>query len=122
MGRHSLMKLLLDTHIWIWMVLEPTRLSRRVAHALDDVKNELWLSAISVWELLMLTQKRRLELDEDPVAGAQRTIELLKLREAPVTTDVAFETSRMVLARSDPSDRLIAASAKIFDLTLVNCR
>src|SRR5947209_19195771 len=38
MGRHSLMKLLLDTHIWIWMVLEPTRLSRRVAHALDDVK------------------------------------------------------------------------------------
>ena len=57
----------------------------------------------------MLTQKRRLELDEDPVAGAQRTIELLKLREAPVTTDVAFETSRMVLARSDPSDRLIAA-------------
>lgn len=113
------MKLLLDTHIWIWMTLEPTRLSRRVARALDNPENRLWLSPISVWELLMLSQKGRIELDEDPVAWAHRSIEQLQLQEAPLTFDVALESPALTLPQSDPSDRLIAASAKVFDLTLV---
>jgi PIN domain nuclease of toxin-antitoxin system len=113
------MKLLLDTHIWIWMVLEPTRLSRRVARALDDVENQLWLSPISIWELLMLTRKGRVQLDEDAVSWTRRTMQQLQLHEAPLTTEVALETSALSLAHSDPSDRLIAASAKVFDLTLV---
>jgi PIN domain nuclease of toxin-antitoxin system len=119
MGRDSLMKLLLDTHIWIWMVLEPARLSRRVARALDDAENQLWLSPISVWELLMLTQKGRVQLNEDAVAWTRRTLEQLQLHEAPLTTEVALETSTLNLAHSDPSDRLIAASAKVFEMTLV---
>jgi PIN domain nuclease of toxin-antitoxin system len=113
------MKLLLDTHIWIWMVLEPTRLSRRVARALDDVENQLWLSPISVWELLMLTRKGRVQLDDDAVSWTRRTMQQLQLHEAPLTTEVALETSALGLAHSDPSDRLIAASARVFDLTLV---
>ena len=113
------MKLLLDTHIWIWMVLEPTRLSRRVARALDDVENQLWLSPISVWELLMFTRKGRVQLDDDAVSWTRRTMQQLQLHEAPLTTEVALETSALGLAHSDPSDRLIAASARVFDLTLV---
>jgi PIN domain nuclease of toxin-antitoxin system len=113
------MKFLLDTHIWIWMALEPTRLSHRVARILDNSENQLWLSPISVWELLMLTQKGRVRLNDDAVAWARRTIERLQLQEATLTTDVALETSGLRLANSDPSDRLIAASAKVFDLTLV---
>lgn len=113
------MKLLLDTHIWIWMVLEPARLSRRVARALDDAENQLWLSPISVWELLMLTQKGRVQLNEDAVAWTRRTLEQLQLHEAPLTTEVALETSTLNLAHSDLSDRLIAASAKVFEMTLV---
>jgi PIN domain nuclease of toxin-antitoxin system len=113
------MKLLLDTHIWLWIVLDPTRLSRRVARALDDAENQLWLSPISVWELLMLTQKRRIQLNEDVVTWTRRTLEKLQLHEAPLTTEVALETSVLSLEHSDPSDRLIAASAKVFDLTLV---
>jgi len=113
------MKLLLDTHIWIWMVLNPTRLSRRVASALNDSENQLWISPISVWELLMLTRKGRVELDEDPVLWARRTLELLQLHEAPLTTEVALETSAIGIPHSDPADRLIAASARVFDLTLV---
>jgi PIN domain nuclease of toxin-antitoxin system len=113
------MKLLLDTHIWLWMVLDPARLSRRVARALDDAENQLWLSPISVWELLMLTQKGRIRLDEDAVLWTRRTLQLLQLHEAPLTTEVALETSALSLAHSDPSDRLIAASAKVFNMTLV---
>jgi len=113
------MKLLLDTHIWIWMALEPTRLSRRVASALNDSENELWISPISVWELLTLTRKGRVELNEDPVLWARRTLELLQLHEAPLTTEVALETSAIGIPHSDPADRLIAASARVFELTLV---
>jgi PIN domain nuclease of toxin-antitoxin system len=113
------MKLLLDTHIWIWSALEPSRLSQRVARAIDKAENELWLSPISVWELLMLTQRGRVQLNEDAVSWARRTVEQLQLREAPLTFDVALETSALNLTHSDPSDRLIAASAKVFDLTLV---
>ena len=53
------MKLLLDTHIWLWDVLEPTRPSMRIARAIDNPENELWLPPISVWELVRLIQKGR---------------------------------------------------------------
>jgi PIN domain nuclease of toxin-antitoxin system len=113
------MKLLLDTHIWISMVLEPTRLSRRVARALDDAENQLWLSPVSVWELLMLKKKGRMQLDEDAVSWTRRTMDQSQLHESPLTTEVALEASALSLAHSDQSDRLIAASARVFDLTLV---
>jgi PIN domain nuclease of toxin-antitoxin system len=113
------MHLLLDTHIWIWMTLEPARLSRRVARILENTENQLWLSPVSVWELLMLTQKARVRLNDDAVTWACRTIERLALREATLTFDVALETSTLGLVHSDPSDRLIVASAKVFGLTLV---
>lgn len=119
MGCPTLMKLLLDTHIWIWMTLEPTRLSHRVARTLDDSGNQLWLSPVSVWELLMLCQKGRVKLDSDAVTWARRTMEKLQLYEATLTTEVALETATLGLVHSDPSDRLIAASARVFDLTLV---
>lgn len=119
MGSNSPMKLLLDTHIWIWMVLDPPRLSRRVARELENGENQLWLSPISVWELLMLTEKGRVRLNEDAVSWTLRTLDELQLHEAPLTTEVALESSVLRIPHSDPSDRLIAASAKAFDLTLV---
>ena len=58
------MKLLLDTHIWIWSVGDPQRLNRRVAKALGDVQNQLWLSPVSIWEALLLHRKGRLRVPE----------------------------------------------------------
>ena len=113
------MKLLLDTHIWIWIALDPSRLSQKVAKTVGDVNNELFLSPISVWELVLLTQKGRVALDQDVISWTGRTMQLWQLQEAPLTTEVALETSRLNLAHSDLSDRLIVASAKIFDMTLV---
>ena len=113
------MNLLLDTHIWIWLILEPTRLARRVARALDDPENQLWISPVSVWELLMLSRKQRIRLNEDPVSWARRMIEKLALHEAALTTEVAFESESLGLEHSDPADRWLAASAKVYNLTLV---
>lgn len=54
------MRLLLDTHIWIWSLISPERLSPEVRRALSGPDHELWLSAISVWETLVLIRKSRL--------------------------------------------------------------
>ncbi len=113
------MKLLLDTHIWLWSLLEPKRLSRRVTKELEDPASELWLSPISLWELLILSEKGRVVLDEAPEAWILRALRALPLREAPVTHEVARETARIQLPHRDPADRFLMATAKVFALTLV---
>ncbi|WP_336622304.1 PIN domain-containing protein [Chlorogloeopsis sp. ULAP01] len=54
------MKLLLDTHIWIWYLLGDLHLSENLQKVISDEINELWLSPISIWETLLLTEKGRL--------------------------------------------------------------
>ena len=113
------MRLLLDTHIWIWSVLEPGKLRRNVVQALENENNELWLSPISIWELSILVTKQRIELSEDFHTWVSRALAQTTFREAPLTNDVALEVSRLHFSHRDPADHFIAASAKVFDLTLV---
>ncbi|MBZ5705077.1 MAG: type II toxin-antitoxin system VapC family toxin [Acidobacteriia bacterium] len=113
------MKLLLDTHIWVWSVLETDRLSRRVSKELENPDNELWLSPISIWEVLILCQKKRMVLDQEPDVWVPRAMRALLLREAPITHEVALETARLQLPHRDPADYFLAATARVYDLTLV---
>jgi PIN domain nuclease of toxin-antitoxin system len=113
------MNLLLDTHIWIWSVLEPQKLTARVARQLTSPDNQLWLSSISVWEFLLLHRKRRIELEEEAEAWVRKTLELLQLNDAPVTIEVALDVASVNLPHDDPADRFLVAAARVFDLTLV---
>ncbi len=113
------MNLLLDTHIWIWSVLEPERLSARVTRELANSENQLWLSSISIWELLLLHRKRRIKLDQEIGTWVRNTLDLLPVNEAPLTIDVALEVSTLNLPHGDPADHFLVAAAKVFGLTLV---
>jgi len=113
------LKLLLDTHIWVWSVLDPGRLSARVARQLVNPENEIWLSAVSVWELRLLHDKGRLKLMPDAVSWIQDNLTRLNIREAPLTFEVALAISSLNLPHNDPADGFIAATAKVFGLTLV---
>ncbi len=110
------MNLLLDTHIWLWSKLEPKRLSPRATTELSNLNNELWLSPVSVWEALTLMQKGRIRV-EDPFAWVERAAE--QLREAPLTHEIVRIGLAMPLPHADPADRFLAATAKVFKLTLV---
>lgn len=110
------MKLLLDTHIWLWSKLEPRRLGRRVNAELSDVQNELWLSPVSVWEALVLMQKGRVRV-QNPFAWVDRAAE--QLREAPLTREIVSAGLALPLSHADPADRFLAATAKLLKLTLV---
>ena len=113
------MKLLLDTHIWLWGLLEPERLTRRVEKALADPANELWLSPISVGELIVLLRKGRITLPNDVAVWVGKTMQDLELTEAPLTVEVALAISSMNFSHGDPADHFLAATAKVFDLTLI---
>jgi PIN domain nuclease of toxin-antitoxin system len=101
------------------MALDPDRLASRVGKALDDPENELWLSSISVWELTVLCRKGRFRTLPELPAWVANTMEELRLIEAPLTVEVALAVSALNLPHNDPADGFIAATAKIFGLTLV---
>jgi PIN domain nuclease of toxin-antitoxin system len=111
------LKLLLDTHVWLWSLSDPARLGKRVLRELSDPTNELWLSPISTWEALTLNAKGRIELPEDLRQWMTRATETL--REAPLTHEIALAARRLPLAHSDPADRFLAATAQVLQLTLV---
>lgn len=113
------MKLLLDTHIWLWALLEPERLSPAVRSALTAGEHELWLSSISVWEAHLLAERGRVRVETSPAEWVEQMVRALPRREAAVTHDIAVTSRALALPHDDPADRLIAATAKVLGLTLV---
>lgn len=113
------MKLLLDTHIWIWSQLEPERLSGKVKRALRSPRNEIWLSAISTWEFLLLVERQRISLEMDVARWLELVSQRAPTREAPLTHEIALATREIELAHRDPVDRFLAATARALGLILV---
>jgi PIN domain nuclease of toxin-antitoxin system len=111
------LKLLLDTHIWIWSLVEPKQLSRRVQQELKDQNNELWLSPVSTWEVLLLHSKGRIQLHGNPRDWVTRAT--THMREAPLTHEIVAAAQELPLAHQDPADRFLAATAGVLGLTLV---
>jgi PIN domain nuclease of toxin-antitoxin system len=111
------LKLLLDTHIWIWSLAEPKQLSRRVQRELKDQNNELWLSPVSTWEVLLLHAKGRIQLHGN--ARDWVTSATTHMREAPLTHEIVVAAQELPLSHQDPADRFLAATAEVLGLTLV---
>ena len=113
------MRLLLDTHIWIWSLVEQSKLGRTTRKVLADSASELWLSPVSTWELTMLANKGRIQLDQEIEEWVANAFEVSPLLEAPFTHEVVLETTRFDLPHRDPADRFLVATARLLSLTLV---
>jgi PIN domain nuclease of toxin-antitoxin system len=113
------MKLLLDTHIWIWNELEPWRLTSAVQLELASTHNELFLSPVSVWELVLLVEKKKIMIAADFAEWVNASFHDLQIQEAPFTFAVAYELRYTQLPHKDPGDRFIVATARVFEMTLV---
>jgi len=111
------LKLLLDTHIWLWSLIEPARLGKQTRAELQDPGNELWLSPISTWEAVILHEKGRVYLAADVKEWIARNT--APFREAHLTHEIAVAARLLRLVQRDPADRFLAATAKVLDLTLV---
>lgn len=110
------MRILLDTHIWLWIQDDPAKIGKALLHTLQNPDNELWLSPISTWEALMLESKGRIKFRRDIDDWVAHNTALF--REAPFTHEIALASRRMSLPHGDPADRFLAATAKVLGLTL----
>ncbi len=113
------MKLLLDTHIWIWFVSQPDRLSRTVQRRIENPSNELFLSPVSIWEAHTLSRRGRVRLKPNFSQWLDAALGQTQIREAPFNQAVAIEACRLNLEQPDPGDLWLAATASVLDLTLV---
>lgn len=115
------MNLLLDTHIWLWSHTEPERLGKRVAAALADDSNQLWLSPISIWEFLVLAERGRVHVrgGTAPADWVETALSRAPMHDAPLSREVAVRSRSVRLEHEDPADRFLAATADAYELTLV---
>jgi PIN domain nuclease of toxin-antitoxin system len=113
------LRLLLDTHIWLWSLAQPARLGRRVKSAVTRSGNELWISPISVWELLVLAERGRVKLEGDPRKWVAEALARTPAQEAALTSEIAVRSREVLSGHSDPADRFLVATALVHGLTLV---
>jgi PIN domain nuclease of toxin-antitoxin system len=103
--------ILLDTHAIVWMANDDPifgRASRRSAEAARN-ERQLSVSAISFWEIGLLTEKGRLRLHERPAKLRENMLDT-GITELPVTGDIGILAAELDL-HGDPADRLIVATA-----------
>jgi PIN domain nuclease of toxin-antitoxin system len=112
-------RVLLDTHVWLWSRLAPGKLSGPAKRVLLNPDSELWLSPISVWETLLLIEKGRVVVDSPPGAWVSAALRTVPLLDCPLNHEVALASRSIQLEHDDPADRFLVATALVFDLTLL---
>jgi PIN domain nuclease of toxin-antitoxin system len=114
------LRLLLDTHVWLWRLLEPERISEQAESAISSYEGEIHLSPISVWEALILARKGRVSLEPSPTDWLADALRRSAPTAVPLTHDVALRSEALGGFRSgDPADRFLVATALEHDLALV---
>ena len=101
------MKLLLDTHTFLWALSEPNRLSKKQIAAMEDPTNKVYVSSISITEIAIKTSLGKLELSFNPIDAAERSgFEMLDFsaKDALLLKDLPFH-------HRDPFDRMLITQA-----------
>lgn len=112
------MKLILDTHAFLWWAGEPERLSARVVEACEDRGNDLLLSVISILEIRLKLDAGKLEIDlplEDMVRAHERADRLTLL---PVLASHVYAMRELPRIHRDPFDRLLVAQVVVEEASI----
>lgn len=109
--------ILLDTHVWFWLVTDPQRLRRPAIDAID-LAGDVGISAITCWEVAMLAAKGRIILDRPTLDWLEAALASSSATLLPIDPPVAALAATLPL-HGDPADRLIVATAIIHGAALV---
>ena len=113
------MKLLLDTHVWLWWNTEPERLAPGAIRQIENPRNEVFLSAASVWEMAIKRALGRLPLPEPVAADVTRRMESDAVAALPVSAGHAAGVETLEPLHRDPFDRLLIVQARHEGLRLL---
>jgi PIN domain nuclease of toxin-antitoxin system len=111
---------LLDTHIWIWSQENPEDLSQKSRRGLSDLARERFVSAISTLEIARLIRIGLLRLRHRFAEWKQFSLAELNAATIDVTHEIAWEAYNLPgKFHNDPADRILVATARITNLTLI---
>lgn len=114
--------LLLDTHIWVWLINGSSALSDKTVELLDEAAQEgrLYVPEIAVWELATLAAKNRLTLSMPVKSWVQEAMQKPGIEIAPLSWEISIESTMLPgLLQVDSADRIIIATARIKKYSLV---
>ena len=115
-----MMKVLLDTHAFMWYVNESPNLTSTAKRVIDDAE-QLLVSAISAWEIGLLVSRGRLRLVYDVHEFIRLSHNLHKIKWLAVDPEVAVSSTRLTgQIHKDPADRIIAATAMSLGIPLIS--
>jgi PIN domain nuclease of toxin-antitoxin system len=112
------LRLLADTHVLLWAMDHPHRLSKLARSLLTDIDNELFFSPLSIWEVSIKGSLGRKDFHFDP-STLRRGLLNNGYAELPVTSHHAIAVQTLPLLHKDPIDRLLIAQATVEDITLL---
>ncbi len=114
------MRLLLDTHVLLWADAEPSRLSQKAQSLLLEVENELLVSCASLWEMQIKVMLGKLTVRK-PLPDLVNEWEIEKgLSVLPITRRDIYEVSVLPSIHNDPFDRLIVATGRCENATILS--
>jgi PIN domain nuclease of toxin-antitoxin system len=111
-------RFLLDTHVFLWLLAEPERLGVQV-QSLEDPDNELFLSAVSSWEIAIKSKLGRLELPDDPQSYVPDSMRAIGVDPLSIDHSHALAVFDLPPHHRDPFDRLLVAQARALRLPIV---
>jgi PIN domain nuclease of toxin-antitoxin system len=111
------MRLLLDTHAWLWWLSDDRRLGRRARQALGDPRSEIFVSAASAWEISIKSALGKLRIRK---ADLEAEIAANGFLELPIRTRHALLAGRLAPLHEDPFDRMLVAQAQLEGLAVVS--
>jgi PIN domain nuclease of toxin-antitoxin system len=114
--------LLLDTHIWLWLVLGIERLSVTVRRTIIDAASlgDLRIAAITLWEVALLASRNRVALGQPTLRWVEQAVISSFVRVEPLTAEVAVESWELPdRFHNDPVDRIIVATARVTGAVLM---
>jgi PIN domain nuclease of toxin-antitoxin system len=114
------MRILLDTHIFIWMATEPERLSSKLTESIIDRQNTLFLSVVSIWEIQIKVALGKLDLMADLETTVDTQIKANSIQLLAVDLQHIYALSDLPLHHRDPFDRLLIAQSRVEKLTLAS--
>lgn len=114
------MKLLLDTHVFLWLRNEPEKISKTVLDAYQKNENSVFLSLVSIWEMQIKQQLGKLQLAVSLTDIIKEQCENNDLRMVPIDLQHILGVEKLPFHHKDPFDRLLISQAKIEKLILVS--
>lgn len=114
------MKILLDTHTFLWWILDDPKLSTKALELIGDNCNTLYWSAASSWEVSIKYALGRLPLPETPEQFLPTELGKNRIESLPIIDAHAFQAGRLPHHHGDPFDRMLVAQALVESLGLIS--